>query len=439
MRQLLTQRLKNIYRNDLRWVQKNRTSILLILILIGLLIVFLSLFFRTKHDAHNVHKNPTEENKREFDVSNELVKGIASYIGTLATIGAGIVLYLNFRVAHRNAELTESRLITERFSKAVEQLGSDKIEVRLGGIYALERIAKDSERDHWTIMEVLTSFVREKSPLISNEQIRAKAYELWEAGDKTSLPEQDWHDAYQMLAAKPIAEDVQAALTVIGRRDVTKDPSDKGINLNQSNLTNADLIQANLSNAYLSQADLRNAHLMQSNLSNAYLSRANLSNASLFNADLRNSKLFNADLSYADLNSANLSNASLSQADLSNANLFNADLRNSKLFNADLSQANLDSAKLNNADLNKADLSNASLIEADLSNASLINTRFRNADLTSADFNGAKLFKTDFSKADLSFANLTEKQLQEAYLCQTISKDGDDVDYRDCERLKQPE
>jgi hypothetical protein len=38
------------------------------------------------------------------------------------------------------------------------------LEVRLGGIYALERIARDSPTDHWTIIEVLSTYVRENSP-----------------------------------------------------------------------------------------------------------------------------------------------------------------------------------------------------------------------------------------------------------------------------------
>jgi hypothetical protein len=53
--------------------------------------------------------------------------------------------------------------VTERYAKAIEQLGSDKLEVRIGGIYALERIARDSARDHPTVMEVLAAFVREHS------------------------------------------------------------------------------------------------------------------------------------------------------------------------------------------------------------------------------------------------------------------------------------
>jgi hypothetical protein len=39
--------------------------------------------------------------------------------------------------------------------------GADKLDVRLGGIYALERIAKGSKRDHPTVVEVLSAFVRE--------------------------------------------------------------------------------------------------------------------------------------------------------------------------------------------------------------------------------------------------------------------------------------
>lgn len=54
--------------------------------------------------------------------------------------------------------------ITDSFTRAVEQLGSDKLETRLGAIYALERIAEESPRDHWPIMETLTAFVRDRAP-----------------------------------------------------------------------------------------------------------------------------------------------------------------------------------------------------------------------------------------------------------------------------------
>ena len=60
-------------------------------------------------------------------------------------------------------ELTEQGQVTDRYTKAIEQLGSDKLDVRIGGIYALERVARDSAKDHPTVMEVLTAFIREHS------------------------------------------------------------------------------------------------------------------------------------------------------------------------------------------------------------------------------------------------------------------------------------
>ena len=76
----------------------------------------------------------------------------------------------NAEAANRNAEAANQKQITERFSKAIEQLASDKPEVILGGIYTLERIARDSEPDQWTIMEVLTAFVRQNAPIIKENE-----------------------------------------------------------------------------------------------------------------------------------------------------------------------------------------------------------------------------------------------------------------------------
>ena len=57
------------------------------------------------------------------------------------------------------AEADRRRRITESYSKAVTQLASDKVEERLGGIYTLESISKESPNDYWTVMETLCAFV----------------------------------------------------------------------------------------------------------------------------------------------------------------------------------------------------------------------------------------------------------------------------------------
>jgi membrane protein implicated in regulation of membrane protease activity len=76
---------------------------------------------------------------------------------------AGLAALGSLAMATRTYRLTQQGQITERYAKAIEQLGSDKLDVRLGGIYGLERIATDSERDHPTVVEVLSAFVREHS------------------------------------------------------------------------------------------------------------------------------------------------------------------------------------------------------------------------------------------------------------------------------------
>lgn len=92
--------------------------------------------------------------KLENDARATLIQGLG-----------GAVLLIGLYLTLKNLQLTQDRQITEHYTRAVEQLGSDKLEVGLGAIYALEPIARDSERDHWLIMEILTAYVRERAPI----------------------------------------------------------------------------------------------------------------------------------------------------------------------------------------------------------------------------------------------------------------------------------
>jgi hypothetical protein len=55
---------------------------------------------------------------------------------TLVQAVGGAVLLIGLYFTLKNLQLTQDRQITERYTRAVEQLGSDKLEVRLGAIYA---------------------------------------------------------------------------------------------------------------------------------------------------------------------------------------------------------------------------------------------------------------------------------------------------------------
>ena len=81
----------------------------------------------------------------------------------LLAAGALVFTARNYILSQRTFELTEQGQVTDRYTKAITQLGDEKLDVRIGGIYALERVARDSERDHPTVMEVLAAFIREHS------------------------------------------------------------------------------------------------------------------------------------------------------------------------------------------------------------------------------------------------------------------------------------
>jgi uncharacterized protein YjbI with pentapeptide repeats len=269
--------------------------------------------------------------KDRIVLENNITNTIVQSLGGLFFVVTAYFTWRNLRVA-------EDKQVTERFSNAVEQLGSDKIEVRLGGIYSLERITKDSPKDEWTIIEILTSFIREKSPLDASKQSFLAPYLLQQ--------KQSSEENLQFNTTT----DVQAALTVIGRLKPEESYYQR-INLSRTDLSGADLSGADLSGVDLSGADLSGADLsgidfMSANLSIANLSNANLNSADLSFANFRGASLMNANLSNAILrgaklhetivNEANLSNANLSRAELSDANLMNTNLSNAILLSTDL-------------------------------------------------------------------------------------------------------
>ena len=317
--------------------------------------------------------------------------------GRLLTLGAGVfavgALWFtarNFTLARRQVdlarqamevtergqqralELTEQGQVTDRYTKAIEQLGSDKLDVRIGGIYALERVARDSPRDHSTVMDVLAAFVREHSH------------------EPSPTPEPD--DEGPLF--RPTRPDVQAAITVIGRRNHVHDRG-------PISLAGAVLPRADLSGAALHMADLSGIALPQAILARADLSGANLIAANLTAADIKGADLSGAifmrrdhtgrrtDLTGADLTGANLTSAFLLQtyvrsAALPDANLTDANLTDADFTDSFLIRANLTRAKLWRANLTRADLTRADLTDADLSHANVSYANFGRADLTGA-------------------------------------------------------
>lgn len=114
----------------------------------------------------------------------------------------------------------------------------------------MERIARDSAKDHPTVMEVLSAFIREHS-------------------------KEQWPPPGTSQTARFTRPDIQAAITVIGRRNVKRDIVGQPIDLYHAILIRANLRDANLSGANLSRADFTGAILVDADLSGATLTDVN--------------------------------------------------------------------------------------------------------------------------------------------------------------------
>lgn len=272
------------------------------------------------------------------------------FTGPVVLFGAWLA-WRRTRAAGIQADVSAQRQITETFSRAVEHLGNQEaVAVRIGAIYALERIAKTTPEEHWQVMETLAAFVRERAP---------RKLERQPVAEETDDP--DDHGT----SDEPARTDVEAALTVICRRETGREAEHQRIDLRETNLDGlelsgarlpgARLTLASMSSANLIGADLRGADLTAADMSFAYLSKAQLSGAEARKVDLTYASLQDADLQDANLEESVLLGADLSDADLKGANLFKAILSEAKLAGADLTGANLEGADLSGADLTDAD------------------------------------------------------------------------------------
>jgi Pentapeptide repeats (8 copies) len=197
---------------------------------------------------------------------------------TLAQILGGAALLSGLYFTWRTLQVNREGQITERFTRAIDQLGKvddngkKQFEIRIGGIYALERLARESEEDHWPIMEVLTAYVRQNAPRKSDQASRA--------------PDPD----------------IQAIMTVLRRRTRSfRNGEPEPLVLNGTSLRGVQLWRANLSAARISDANLSGASFWEANLSATLFSGADLSGAIFSGANLSGADLRAADLRESDI------------------------------------------------------------------------------------------------------------------------------------------
>jgi Pentapeptide repeats (8 copies) len=300
------------------------------------------------------------EDLRGKDAAEDEGRVRTAVLAMLAGLLAGVGAYYT----HRSFGLNRAGQITERFTRAIDQLGSPEIDVRLGGIYALERIARDSADDHPQVIEVLTAYVREHAPwhpARADGTLRAAGVEGLAVGltaiealeriarDSALNRNEARKDSGQGHAADDASEssdaprpptDVQATLSVLGRRDRSQDKPGFRLNLARTDLRGVVLNEGD--EAHLEGVDLMQAHLEGADLTQAHLEGASLPEAHLEGADLSQAHLEEADLALAHLEGASLTQAHLEEAYLPEAHLEGAYLANAHLEGANFTKAYYD-------------------------------------------------------------------------------------------------
>ncbi|RFP88084.1 pentapeptide repeat-containing protein [Rhodobacteraceae bacterium 63075] len=416
---------------------------------------------------------PTEDGK-------DLRWHILAFIGLVTALGGLIsapLALIRVWTTERQTRTSEQGHMTDRISKAVEQLGEEKtvkevvdgqtvertvpnIEVRIGGLLSLERIAQDSTtydkgRDHVRVMEILCAYVRENAPAKSAIDFPEPDWEPLKEGATDEEREAHfaarqmrfgdyWLEAKACKWAQALPNpraDIQQALDIFGRRtkeqraiearwgkdaapeatwvfdaacpSLPDTPSEDALSAEALTAYRAELREwkGHIESYRGYRLDLRGANLQGADLSGAILSGARLNKTRLEGADLREARLEGADLGEARLEGADLALARMMGADLSEARMESAFLVCTRFEGAFLVMARMEGAVLSMAHLENASIARsqmewADLSEARLEGADLIEARLEAADLEWARLEGASLERARLEGTDLGRARL---------------------------------
>ena len=406
-----------------------------------------------------------------------------------ALLGAPFVIWGTW-LKYQTVRYQKEGHMTDRINTAVEMLGAEKtvkhrstdgagnevtteetvpnIEVRIGAILSLERIAQDSTthdrgRDHVRVMEILCAYVRENS---NAKKPKDSLRELWEresqgGEDGPGLSEEQFMNkqkldpesfervtsisGLQAWARKLEGPriDVLLALRVLGRRTVEQRkveaawPDPPG----ETTVWPFDIPCPDLPRqpdkapvtAQVLSAFRKELESWKDQIRHYKGYRLDLSGANLQGADLSAHRPDGSDVVFsgANLSEVRLEGATLIGIRMEGANLWRANLDGALLWSARLDGASLIWARMEGADLSGAGLRGSfmllarmegsnlqhakmletNLLEARIENAEARGVKMQGASLRSARLKGVKLQSAGMEGADLTRAvmdNATE-------------------------------
>lgn len=279
--------------------------------------------------------------------------------------------------------------------KPLEELHSyerteTNIEVRLGAVYALERVAQDSKRDSRPIVETLAAYVRN---VAKNQDGEAPA------SDEMPLP-----------GHRP---DVQAALEVIGRLNSFIER--RHIDLSSTDLSfydvSGDMKKVDFSNSILNGGHIKNVSFDGAKFNNSQISILNIEFSSFLNA-----KFIQANLIINECLNCSFKSAKFFSVHIEDSLFISSDFFNSQLPNAIIEKTFFRKCHFISSDFQESKLSGCSFQDCNL-----FGINFKNADLRYTDFSSSQVADCDFDGANLSGVSLPENADIDWTRCFTVT------------------
>ena len=268
---------------------------------------------------------------------------VASVIALLLAMWRSIIADRQAAAAQAQLALAERESLDARYQKGADMLGSGSVSTRIGGVYALKRLAENRpERFHLQVMELLCAFVRN--------------------------PPEPKHPH------RPLGEDITGALDFIIYRSADAIAIEESTRCTTpragpfTDFRDEEGFRVNLKGAILEGANLRSAKLREANLDNVKMvlvfgRDADFSGAQILTCNLTRSSFHGAIFDRATMNDVNMTNTSFQISSFMGAYM-KVDLSESDLSGANLTKAYLGSANLKHTSMNDADLSGARLERA---------------------------------------------------------------------------
>jgi uncharacterized protein YjbI with pentapeptide repeats len=226
----------------------------------------------------------------------------------------------------RDTKILNERLVSERFSDAIELLGGRHSAARLAGVYTLENIAKDqlvnvSSEYKQRVIRVLTAFIKDRSPWFGERDLEAEKKNT------------------------PTAVDIKVALEVIHSLWEELPPNKKTLNLSNTKLEQLLLAfmycwkYLHIESSYLNDIDFTGSNLSDSKFTNCVLIGVVFNTSTLCCTSFKRATLENVELAEANLKSTNFIDAVLENVSFTGADLEFADFTNAVLKAVDFTGA----------------------------------------------------------------------------------------------------